>query len=188
MHRRLIISMLGDYEPTSRKQEKEKQYMLDFVMSHDDCFSRKCRDGHITCGCFLENFDGTKFLLTKHKKSGLWLQVGGHADGESNPIEVAKREAYEESGLTCIEPISEKIFSIGIHMSPEILTYPPHFHYDINFLFRATNAYERIKMSEDESLDLQWFSELPNEPYGIGLEDMLIKWKHIHEKVDVVVV
>ena len=49
-------------------------------------------------------------------------------------------------------------------------------------------AHEMIKMSEDESLDLQWFSELPNEPYGIGLEDMLIKWKHIHEKVDVAVV
>ena len=73
-------------------------------------------------------------------------------------------------------------------MSPEILTYPPHFHYDISFLSRATNAHEMIKMSEDESLDLRWFSELPNEPYGIGLEDMLIKWKHIHEKVDVVVV
>ena len=66
--------------------------------------------------------------MTKHKKSGISLQVGGNADEEINPIKIDRLEAYEESGLTCIKPVSDKIISIGIQMSPEILIYPPHFH------------------------------------------------------------
>src|SRR5580692_3455984 len=36
-----------------------------------------------------------------HVKHDLWLQVGGHADpGEADPLEIALREAAEETGLT----------------------------------------------------------------------------------------
>ena len=38
-------------------------------------------------------------LLTHHRKLDRWLQLGGHSDGESDPRQVALREAQEESGL-----------------------------------------------------------------------------------------
>jgi hypothetical protein len=65
------------------------------------------------------NHDGTKFLLTLHKKMGFWLQLGGHADGDHNLARVSMKEACEESGLQHIELLSDEIFDIGIHLIPE---------------------------------------------------------------------
>ena len=37
--------------------------------------------------------------MTHHRKLRMWLQLGGHADGEKNLFKVALREAEEESGI-----------------------------------------------------------------------------------------
>jgi len=42
---------------------------------------------------------GERVLLTHHKKLGKWLQLGGHSDGNSNMLDVALKEAKEESML-----------------------------------------------------------------------------------------
>ena len=54
MHKILVISMLENYKPIYQKQDREKQYMLVFLASYGDCFSRRCRGGHIVSGCFLD--------------------------------------------------------------------------------------------------------------------------------------
>jgi len=43
--------------------------------------------------------DGDKVLLVHHKKSKLWLPVGGHIEENETPIQAVKREVKEESGL-----------------------------------------------------------------------------------------
>jgi 8-oxo-dGTP pyrophosphatase MutT (NUDIX family) len=87
--------------------------MLQFLDAHEDCFERSRLVGHFCGSCWLENCDGTKFLLTLHGKHKRWTPLGGHADGDSDILRVAMREAREESGLEHIDLVSDEIFDIG---------------------------------------------------------------------------
>ena len=54
-----------------------------------------------------------------HKKLQLWLQFGGHADGEIDIKNVAIREFHEESGIQIEPMIIDEIFNVDIHDIPE---------------------------------------------------------------------
>ena len=45
------------------------------------------------------NFKG-KWLLSRHKDRSTWETQGGHIEAGESPIESAKRELFEESGIT----------------------------------------------------------------------------------------
>lgn len=44
------------------------------------------------------NFEG-KWILSKHKKRDTWETQGGHIEDGETPLEAAKRELFEESGI-----------------------------------------------------------------------------------------
>ena len=178
MYRNNLRKKLEKYDPTNFEEIENKQKMLNFLNNNEDCFERNLSIGHFTGSCWIENHDGTKFLLTLHKKIGLWLQLGGHADGDSDIARVALREAHEESGLQHIELLSEEIFDIGVHLIAAYRNVPAHYHYDVRFLMRAFD--DDIKIS-DESDDLKWFSVPPTHEtnLGDGVVRMFKKWKRI---------
>ena len=70
-----------------------------FVSAYPNCFERSLSIGHITGSAWLVNQTKTRVLLTHHKRLNKWLQLGGHADGNPNVLEVAMQEAREESGI-----------------------------------------------------------------------------------------
>lgn len=175
MHRKNLIKKLEKYFPTDPYEIAAKSQMLDFINEFENCFDRSLALGHFTGSCWIESYDKSKFLLTLHKKIGLWLQPGGHADGDSDIVRVALKEAHEESGLENIELVSNDIFDIDIHLIHAYKNVPAHYHFDVRFLMRASNKNEKIKIS-NESNDLKWFSELP-EGSGVRLSRMLNKWK-----------
>jgi len=179
MHRKNLIEKLQKYQASCEIEELDRIKILKFVESHEDCFERSQVSGHITGSCWLENYEGTKFLLTKHKKLGFWLQLGGHADGDNDIIRVSMKEAHEESGLKNIELVSADIFDLGAHLLPPYKNVPAHYHYDIRFLLRASNSNEKISMS-DESTDLDWFTDIPKSNPEEANRDMLRmmkKWR-----------
>lgn len=181
MHRNNLRDMLEKYAPTDVDEILYKTRMLNFLNAYENCFERSLAVGHFTGSCWLVNPNNTKFLLTLHKKVGLWLQPGGHADGNSNIAHVALKEGYEESGLKHIELVSAAIFDIDIHLfSSRKKEISDHFHYDIRFLLRASD--ENIKIS-DESDDLRWFSKPPEENLGGGIIRMYRKWKKKSGKI-----
>ncbi|MDQ3193845.1 MAG: NUDIX domain-containing protein [Bacteroidota bacterium] len=49
-----------------------------------------------------------KYLILKHRK-GHWSFAKGHMESGETPFETAKRELYEEAGITQIEFVSKKI-------------------------------------------------------------------------------
>ncbi len=100
----------------------------------------------------------TRTLLTHHRKLGLWLQLGGHADGDPDLAAVAMREAREESGLTRLRLVGPTIFDLDRHLIPERKGVPAHWHFDLRFLIEADPG-EALVVS-DESHDLAWV-ELP---------------------------
>ena len=95
-----------DKQSSNESLEQEKAILerfIDFITTEKNCFERSSLHGHITASALLLNKSKNKTLLTLHKKLNKWLQVGGHADGCTQPEEVALKEAYEESGLVQID-------------------------------------------------------------------------------------
>jgi len=176
MHREKLLQLLSRHRPADEREHESHERMLAFVRGHADCFERSLAVGHITGSAWLISADGARALLTHHRKLNMWLQLGGHADGDSDVLAVALREAHEESGLTDIEPVSTEIFDVDVHRIPARKNEPQHWHYDVRFLVRATGS-ERISVS-DESHDLRWVTpeELAALDVDASVRRMAKKW------------
>jgi 8-oxo-dGTP pyrophosphatase MutT (NUDIX family) len=125
-----------------------------FVETHEDCLLRSCVPGHLTGSAWIIDPARTRTLLTHHRKLDKWLQLGGHADGDSDLLAVALREAREESGLRRTRPVVAEIFDVDRHWIPERKSEPAHFHYDLRFMIEADPA-EPLTVTS-ESKDLAW--------------------------------
>lgn len=176
MHRNKLLNLLTNYKPKFEEEIHAKKLMLDFITANSNCFERSLQLGHFTGSAWIANYDNSQFLLTHHKKLNTWLQLGGHADGDSDIIAVAMKEAYEESGLTSLELVFPEIFDIGVHEIPEYKGIPVHYHYDVRFLLKVTDHLDEIHIS-DESNDLRWFMIPPTDNEDVNR--MYSKWKKL---------
>ena len=152
-----LCKALQKYAEGHPEQKITADRMLDFVRSTPHCFERSHEAGHMTGSAWLLNPAGDKALLTLHHNLQRWMQTGGHADGDPDPLRVALKEAEEESGITGIVPISGEIFDIDIHLIPArpAKGEPAHFHYDVRYLLRAPHELYAISQESD---DLAWWS------------------------------
>lgn len=146
---------LENYASTSQDREQTRlaDAFLDLLATRSDAFERDCVHGHFTGSAWVMSADGARVLLTHHRKLGLWLQPGGHADGDSDLCTVALREAQEETGLRGLR-ITTEIFDIDRHRIPARADEPEHWHYDVRYVVRA-GADESFVVS-DESHALAW--------------------------------
>lgn len=127
---------------------------LEFVCAHADCLHRTCAPGHLTGSAWIVSPDRRRTLLLHHGKLDLWLQPGGHADGDGDLAAVARREAGEECGLTRLRLVSREIFDLDRHWIPPRRTDPGHYHFDLRFLIEA-DPEEPLVVSA-ESRELAW--------------------------------
>lgn len=139
-------------------------------------FLREDHEGHFTGSSWLVSADGERVLLTHHRKLGRWLQLGGHADGDTDLSRVALREAEEESGLSglTVEPAP---FDLDRHRIPARAQEPEHWHYDVRYVVRVGQN-ESFQVSE-ESHALAWRSirEIAEDPASDeSLRRMAGKW------------
>jgi 8-oxo-dGTP pyrophosphatase MutT (NUDIX family) len=154
MHRDLLLSKLNHYQPFDAYEHSMREQILSFIKENPDCFKRTLLIGHITGSAFIVNKQKTHTLMTHHQKLDKWLQLGGHSDGDPNTLNVALREALEESGLKKIDVLSEEIFDVDAHEIPARKNDPAHYHYDIRFLFEADDHQELT--ITNESKELMW--------------------------------
>lgn len=152
MHRRNLIKQLNDYAQRCPDEAATAARFLTFVEQHEDCFERSCLPGHVTGSAWLVDPAQTALLLTHHKKLGMWLQLGGHSDGDADTQAVARREAEEESGLA-VTALTDHILDVDIHEIPARGREPAHLHYDVRF---ALVAESRDYTVSEESNDLAW--------------------------------
>lgn len=175
MHRRPLLELLNRYVPEDDADARCRQRFVEFVETHPDCFERSLAVGHITGAAWLLDPTGCKVLLTHHRKLNCWLQLGGHADGQCDVLDVAMREAQEESGIMDIEVIDTAIFDLDIHTIPRHKDVPAHEHFDVRFLMQANC--DKLTVS-DESHDLGWFdaAALSNMNLDESIMRMRRKW------------
>ena len=159
MQRNSLLQSLENHQPSTQEETLFKGQMIDFVQENIACFERSLLIGHITGSAWIVDKSRQFTLLTHHRKLDKWFQTGGHCDGDSDVLNVAMKEALEETGLSNIQTISCNIFDIDIHEIPERKGVPKHLHYDVRFLLEADMNEPLIISSE--SSDLAWV-ELTN--------------------------
>jgi len=148
-----LVTALETFGKSCPEQREDVTRFVEFVRAEPRCYERDCWSGHVTGAAWLLNGAGTHALLTHHRKLNMWLQLGGHSDGEEDTTAVALREAREESGLA-VELVQPDIFDVDIHPIPARKSEPRHFHFDVRFLMRVVGSDAFVVSAE--SLDLAW--------------------------------
>ena len=126
----------------------------DFLALLDDAadpFVRDRLDGHFTASAWLVDRSCTRVLLTHHRKLGIWVQLGGHADGDRDLCAVALREAEEESGLAGLR-VEPGVFDLDRHWIPEHKGVRGHWHYDVRYVVRAGDCEDFVVSAESHAL------------------------------------
>jgi 8-oxo-dGTP pyrophosphatase MutT (NUDIX family) len=174
MHRQQLLEQIQTYRSRYSTESDVAVQFEEFVKKHEDCFERSCIPGHVTGSAWILDTSGSHTLLTHHRKLNMWIQLGGHSDGDPDSLNVALREANEESGLEVVA-LDDEVFDLDVHLIPARKSDPAHYHYDVRFLLQAKS--DGFTVSE-ESLDLRWLSadELPALTQEASMLRMLEKW------------
>ncbi len=174
-----LLKKLENYVPFDKDETESKKAIIHFLKTSTNCYDRSNKQGHVTAGAFVCDTNGN-ILLNHHVFTGMWFQFGGHSDGNSNSFEVAKREVFEECGISDFVFAEPEIFDAShqqIDARPEKQE-PEHIHYDINFLFITNN--QNFKIS-NESSDIKWVSldeaKTLVSPEDIPMQRMLKKFE-----------
>lgn len=148
-----FASALLDYGRCCPHESAIVQQFIALLEDDADPFIRERLAGHFTASAWLASNDGTRVLLTHHRKLDRWLQLGGHADGDRDLARAALREAREESGLDGLR-VEPRIFDLDRHWIPEHGAVPAHWHYDVRYVVRAST--DEAFVVSDESHALAW--------------------------------
>lgn len=182
MNRLELISRIKKYEPFNEQEEMDRSLLLEWIMDHEDAFSRENKVAHITASAWVVNKDRSKVLMVYHNIYNSWSWLGGHADGETDLLAVAIREVKEEAGITDVHPVSEEIFSLesltvdghvkkGQYVSS-------HLHLNVTYLLEADSE-ERVSIKADENSGVAWFT--PQEALLKSTEPWFVE--HVYTKL-----
>jgi len=115
--------------------------------------------GHFTASAWVLAPRGDAVALLHHAKLGIWVQPGGHADGDIDLHAVARREVFEETGLRALDYLGERLapdgpavpLDLDIHPIPARGDEPAHLHFDARYLLRAGTV-EMNRSAESHAL------------------------------------
>lgn len=154
---RVLNALLTGYRATGDAEAADLVRMGRLAADAADPWSRAL-PLHFTASALVLHPPTRRVLLRWHAKHGRWLQVGGHGDpGETDPLEVALREAREETGLTDLVPWPDaSLRHLVVCEVGASATEPAHEHADLRY-FLATARPDAIA-PEDEHSPLRWLS------------------------------
>ena len=138
---------------SSSESDLAREKTLEFITEHNDALHRTCVEGHLTGSAMIIESSYERVLVMLHKKLGIWLQPGGHADGEGYLSNVAFREAFEETGINNLALWTNAI-DCDVHKIPEIGDEKEHFHFDLTYLLLAPE--KAVIKRNHESTDMRW--------------------------------
>jgi 8-oxo-dGTP pyrophosphatase MutT (NUDIX family) len=170
-----LSSQLDDYAARATGEESIIAQFRE-LLAEPACFLRSNLEAHFTGAAWLVSGDGRHALLTHHRKLNRWLQPGGHADGDTDLMRVALREAEEESGLPDLE-IEPGIFDLDRHWIPEHKDVPGHWHYDVRFVVRARGSEQFVVSGESHALAWREIAGIAVDPdLDPSIRRMALRW------------
>ena len=156
-----LSAALNAYRPWNEQEEKDAEEILRRLHSDENLWTRDNTSAHLTASAWVVDPKRTKVLMCYHKLYNSWSWLGGHADGETDLLQVALREVREESGLTRVRPVSKEIYSVEIltvdgHEKRGVYV-SSHLHLNLTYLLEA-DAGEPLTVKEDENSGLAWYA------------------------------
>ncbi len=155
-----FIDDLTRFVPKNDQERNDKEAMLAQIMKNPEgILFRDNLCMHMTGSSIIVNTEKTKTLMAYHNIYKSWAWTGGHADGESDLMRLAKREAQEETGIETLTPIMDAPVSCEIlHVLPHIKRgkyVGLHLHFNLTYAFIGDEN-EPLKIKEDENVRVGW--------------------------------
>jgi len=156
----MYIDIIKNYTPTNELEAQDKKVMLAYIERHqDDILTRENEIAHLCVSGFILNKKLDKTLMIYHNLFDSWGWTGGHADGDSDLLAVALKEAREETGVQNVRPLSELPQSLDIlpvwshYKNGKPIS--AHLHLTVTYLLIADET-EQLTIKEDENSGVEW--------------------------------
>lgn len=145
-------SALADWSSTDAGQEALRTQFLARLDEGPEALRRDGRPSHLTASGVVVDRARTGVLLVLHRKTGVWMQPGGHVDdGDATFADAALRESAEETGLAALRLGDRRPVHLDRHPAP----CGAEHHLDVRFLVVAPERTPPVVSAE--SLDVAWF-------------------------------
>lgn len=161
--RKNVLDLLENIKPFDEQEKISVQKIKKLITLHENIFDRECLTAHLTASALVINPKNKLILLHLHKKLKIWLQFGGHADGETDLSNVALKESMEETGLQDLKFFQNKKIPLDIDLQiiPKIDDVAEHYHLDFRYLlFTQTEDIPIPNANESQKLRFFGFQEL----------------------------
>lgn len=149
-----------DYLPKCEQEIIDKKAIMSFIENNDDCLDRSNLIAHITSSAFVLNEQMDKVLFVHHNIYNSWGWVGGHNDSNPDLLEVAIKEALEETGISKVSTYSDEMISLDVilvenHIKNGLFV-GDHLHLNATYILIASED-EELVVKEDENSGVRWF-------------------------------
>ena len=179
---------IRSYIPKDEREAVEKAEMLTLIDREGErLLVRDCAYAHMTASSIIVNRARTKTLMAFHKIYQSWAWTGGHADGETDLLHVAMREAKEETGIEHLKRIgngaaSLEILPVWAHVKRGKAV-GSHLHLNVSYLFEADDALP-LRIAADENSAVGWLPIDRLHEY-VSEQDMLPIYKKLLAEANV---
>lgn len=155
-----FITPMNEFIPENNQEKQDKKLILEYIGQFPDTILlRENSLVHITSSGFTMNPKLDKALMVHHNQRDTWAWTGGHADGDSDLLHVAIKEAKEETGVQEVIPLINQIVSLDIlpvhgHMKNGkwIST---HLHLSVAYILIVSEN-ETLRINEAENSAVAW--------------------------------
>lgn len=153
-----VFRLIGEYRPQSPAEAADRAQMLSFMAANTGWLTRENSMAHVTASGWIVDRERRSALMAFHNIYNSWSWTGGHADGDSDLLAVALREAREETGIIAVPvletPLSVESISVRSHVKRGAFV-SSHIHMNVTFLLEADPAAE-LRVKPDENRGVMW--------------------------------
>lgn len=153
-----LIAQVRQRTPVDAREEVSVARFLVEMERLTEPMNEQADPVHVTASGIVVGPRGV--LLLKHRRLGIWVQPGGHVDAGETPWEAARREVWEETGLSVTLREGREIGPLGlvevvpiahvdVHPGPR-----GHTHLDLRYLMDA--GAEDPCPGPEESQQVEW--------------------------------
>ena len=186
---------LAAYTPETEQERRDRNEILLAAEQYGtQLLYRNHAESHFTCSGFVMNPAMDQVLMVYHRIYDSFAWTGGHADGSSDFLWTAVREAKEETGIQKPYPLTGAILSLDIlpvkaHQKKGVPV-PAHQHYNVTYGIIADQK-ETLRIQPDENTAVQWIPveqlpEICKEPHMLPVYEKVIhrmrRWKAMQEQ------